>query len=330
MEDPAFTRRWEALGRFIGSHMIFFAPACLVVGVIFAPWIGFFRPIVPTLFIFLSFQGSLRIRLKDLNAIVRRPIPALTILLVAFVGMPLAAWAASALFFPGNHDVMTGMVLEFSEPLAVMSFMWVSMYSGNLVMALVVIMVSSVLAPLTMPLTLSLLVGENVAVDSLGIMGQVLYMVAIPSIIGLFVNERSGGWGARVLAPKLVTPSRLVMLVVLTVNATAMASYLSQINWSTLGIAVLVLAFVIFGYALGLFIARLMRCSYEDRITFCFSCGMRNISLGAVIAADYFSGPVVFTVLIAIMYQQITAACYGKALEKAQRNHEASSKKLTP
>ena len=48
-----------------------------------------------------------------------------------------------------------------------------------------------------------------------------------------------------------------------------------------------------------------------------FGSGLRNISAGAVIAAQYFPGEVLFPVMIATLFQQMLAACYGKLIVKS-------------
>ena len=53
---------------------------------------------------------------------------------------------------------------------------------------------------------------------------------------------------------------------------------------------------------------------------------MRNISAGAVIAAAYFPGEVMFPVMIGTLFQQVLAACYG-SLIKRLRNREKGCKK---
>ena len=45
-----------------------------------------------------------------------------------------------------------------------------------------------------------------------------------------------------------------------------------------------------------------------------FQCGMRNISCGAVIAAQFFPPAVMFPVVAGTLFQQVLAATYGKLM----------------
>ena len=47
-----------------------------------------------------------------------------------------------------------------------------------------------------------------------------------------------------------------------------------------------------------------------------FTCGMRNISSGAVIATQYFPGEVVFPVMCGTLFQQVLASLIGHAFEQ--------------
>ena len=51
-----------------------------------------------------------------------------------------------------------------------------------------------------------------------------------------------------------------------------------------------------------------------------YGTGMRNISAGAVIAATYFPGEVMFPVMIGTLFQQVLAALFGKLLAQKKEN----------
>ncbi len=306
---------WLAIGRAIGSHTAILAPASIIIGVLFSPILEPLRPIIPTLFAVMTFHGALDIRVHDVAQVVRHPLSALAILATVHIVMPLLAYAVTLLLFPGNHDVLVGAVIEFSQPIAVMCFIWIGMVGGNVALALSVIVVSSAISPFTMPFTMSLLLGEVATVDFMSIMLDLLYMVAVPAVAGMLVNEFTHGWGSEKLAPLIFTPARVIFMLVIATNATSMVPYLSHMNWTTLGVAVYILIFCMGGFAVGTLVAWVLRRKMPDRLAIGYTCGMRNISVGTIIAATYFSGLTTFTVLIAVMYQQILAASYRKVLE---------------
>ena len=88
-----------------------------------------------------------------------------------------------------------------------------------------------------------------------------------------------------------------------------MNGFLFAVTGAMLGIAAL-------GYALGWVCAVLLKRKRNLIVSMTFGCGMRNISAGAVIAAAYFPGEVMFPVMIGTLFQQVLAACYAQLLVK--------------
>ena len=80
---------------------------------------------------------------------------------VLHVLLPVLACGLGHLLFPGNDDLITGMVLEFSVPTAVVGLMWVTIYGGNSPLSLSLVIADTLLAPFLIPTTLQLLVGSG-------------------------------------------------------------------------------------------------------------------------------------------------------------------------
>lgn len=57
-------------------------------------------------------------------------------------------------------------------------------------------------------------------------------------------------------------------------------------------------------------------------VSMMYGTGMRNISAGAVIAAAYFPGEVMFPVMIGTLFQQVLAALFGKLLAQKKEKQE--------
>ena len=115
----------------IEKWIAFVTPTCLLLGVLFPEIAGRGVAYVPVVFAFMTFTGALKSSFKDIGAVLRKPLPLLLILAVLHVVMPCAAWSVGEMFFAGNRELITGMVLEFSVPAAVVGMMWVSIYKGD-------------------------------------------------------------------------------------------------------------------------------------------------------------------------------------------------------
>lgn len=305
---------YGATGRFIGGHMAFIAPVCVVVGVVFARWVSPVEALVPALFAAMTFQGALNNRFREVAEVFRHPLLLLSVPAVSLVAMPCVACLLARLLFADDPQVVCGIVLEYCVPVGVVSYMWVGMYGGNRSLALALILLTTVAAPFTIPLSLEALLGATVELDVAAMMGRMLTMIAIPAVAGMVVNDATHGWGERVLSPALGPAARVLLVVIITANSTGMAPYLATVTVETFCVAGFVLLFATGGFALGYLLARALRRGAADTVTACFCCGIRNISAGAVIAAQFFPGPAVFAVMMGTLFQQVLAGLMGKAL----------------
>ena len=82
-------------------------------------------------------------------------------------------------------NYITGMVLEFSVPAAVISLMWVSIYNGNSPLSLSLVVIDTILAPFLIPAVLKLLVGSSVKMDTVGMMKELVFMIALPAVLAM-------------------------------------------------------------------------------------------------------------------------------------------------
>ena len=158
-------KQWTGLGKFLAGHMQVIVPICVALGVLFPQQIGVLKPIVPALFAFMTFQGALSNTFHQVAEVFRRPLHLILALLVSAALIPIAAYAMGSLSFGSNPNLVCGIVLEYSVPVAVTAFMWISMFGGNGPLALTIILTSSVISPVTIPLTLKLLLGATVSID---------------------------------------------------------------------------------------------------------------------------------------------------------------------
>lgn len=202
-------KQWVGLGKFLAGHMQIIVPICVALGVLFPQQIGALKPIVPTLFAFMTFQGALSNTFHQVAEVFHHPLHLILALLVSAALIPIAAYTMGSLFFGSNPNLVCGIVLEYSVPVAVTAFMWISMFGGNGPLALTIILTSSVISPVTIPLTLKLLLGATVSIDVPSMMQNMAFMIAIPAVLGIVINELTRGWGHEKLSPAL-SPARCI------------------------------------------------------------------------------------------------------------------------
>ncbi|QOY59783.1 bile acid:sodium symporter family protein [Thermophilibacter immobilis] len=318
---------WKRFGGLIGSHMAIIAPSCVVLGALFPSQLSILKPWVTLLFAFMTFQGALSNTFGNLLRTLRHPTQMLAALFVSAVVMPALAFLLASLFFSASPNLVCGIVLEYSVPVAVVSSMWIAMLGGDPSLGLATILVSTTLAPLTIPLTLHVLLGQEVEVDAARMMGEMTVSIALPALLGTTFNEVSRGRAAHELSPVMAPAAKLVLVLVILTNSTGVAPYMCALTPTLAAVTVFIGLFSTLGYALGLVAERLTHANHAQRVALTYLCGLRNISAGAVIAGEYFPGEVMFPVVIGTLFQQVVASLFGFALRcsktKGRAEHEA-------
>ena len=311
---------WKRLGGFIGSHMAFVSPTCVVLGVLFPAQLSVIKPAVVALFAFMTFQSSLSNTFGNLARVARHPVPMLVALALAAVAMPVAAWALATALFGASPDLVCGIVLEYSVPVAVVSAMWTNMLGGDPALTLATVLVSTVAAPFTIPLTLHALMGQVVEVDAARMMGEMVVEIALPALAGTALNDVTHGRAARELSPVIAPAAKIALVLVILCNATGVAPYVRALTPQLVGVAGFICAFAACGYALGMLAARALRRPHDQEVSMTYLVGMRNISAGAVLAGEYFPGEAMFPVVIGTLFQQVLAAGFGSLLRREARS----------
>lgn len=302
-------------GDFIGGHMPYIAPVCVALGVLFPDFFGQATWLVPYLFALITFQGSLNTTVRQVVGTFRHPRELLSVLAVTIVAMPVLARVVGGLVF-SDPEIVCGIVIEYSIPVAVVSLMWIDIFHGNASLGLAAVLLSTVLAPLTVPVTLQLLMGESVSIDAFSMIRDLLFMVALPAVAGVVVNEVTGGWGHERLSGDLSPFCRILLLLVIICNSTGMSAYVLSLDAVVLQSAAFILVFASFGFVLGAVLARALGASIGDFFSITFCVGLRNISSGSVIATEFFPGAAIIPVMMGTLFQQILAAIAGTVLRR--------------
>lgn len=306
----------QRVNRVLEKMLPFITPTGVILGILFSAYLKDFSFIVPWLFAFMTFEGSLTMNFRSLKEAVVHPCSIIVILLFLHVLMPLWALGIGHLFFSGAPLTITGMLLLMVIPTGVTSFIWVSMKKGNKGMTLAAILIDALLSPFVVPYSLSLLVGQKVQLDTAGMMFGLFLMIVFPSLLAIFLNEMTKGKIAFVWKPRLAPFSKIFLGLVVALNGAAVAPYLTEIHWELILIIFAVLIIAFSGYLFAFLLGKALRYEQEVIVAFTYLGGMRNISAGAVIAISYFPPGVVVPVIVGMLFQQTLASLYGSFLDK--------------
>jgi bile acid:Na+ symporter, BASS family len=293
-------------------------PSAVVIGVFFAHYLSSFTYIVPWVFAFMTFSGSLSSNFNSLQRTFKFPLPLLTALLILHIIMPLWAFGMGSIAFPSDGMTVTGLLLAMVIPTGITSFVWVTIYKGNIGLALSIILVDTILSPFIVPASLSMIVGQKVEMNSWSITSGLLWMVVIPSLTGMLCNHLTKGTIKETVGRRLSPFSKIGIGVVVAINSSAVAPYLLDLSWKLFLIAFVVLFVAISGFAIAWLLGTLLKQSRETKASLLFTGGMRNISAGAVIAVQYFPAAVAVPVVIGMLFQQVLASLFGFLFQRQE------------
>jgi bile acid:Na+ symporter, BASS family len=277
------------------------------------------RPYVILLFSIMTFSGSLKLTAVELGAAVKSPAPILIFFFSSHVLMPLAALFSSSVFF-NNPDVIAGFILLFAGPTAVSGFIWSAIFSGDKALGLSLILLDTLLAPLIVPLTLSILLGTKTAMDMSGIAVSLIFMVVVPTIIGVALNETSKGAIPQKICPCLDPLAKCCLMLVIAANSAAIAHVIRFNDPLVWGVALLCFILTVGGFLLARLNGIAVRCNYEKSAALIIAGGLKNNSAVMTIAVTFFPETAVLPTLMSIILQQTIAATIGKFLIRRIHN----------
>ena len=296
------------LNTFLQKWMAILTPLSLVIGVIFESVGQHLLFLVAWLFALMTFISSLNMKFQDAKVFVRYPKTILVVILFLHVLMPLWAFFLSTIIF-NDTLLMIGFVLSVAVPTGVTSIIWVTISRGNIPLSLAIILIDTLLAPILMPLIIEVVAGQTIHIDMKSLILDLVWMVVVPSIVGIIMNEKTNGAIHRKLNPYLAPISKLCLFAVVMINSSAIAPFLKNITLELLLVILVVFIIAVSGYIFAFLLCKILWADdFETRTAFLFTAGMRNIALGVVIATTYFPSKVAMPIVFGMLFQQLLAS----------------------
>lgn len=311
------------LNRFIQRWMPLLTPLSLIIGVLFEKVGQHLLFLVAWLFAFMTFVSGLKMSFRDVKVFVNYPKTILFTIAFLHIMMPLWAYFLSQWIFD-DHLLTIGFILSVAVPTGVTSVIWVTIGRGNIPLCLAIILIDTLLAPIVMPALLHVFVGETIQIDTAGLITDLIWMIVLPSILGMVLNELSKGEVQRRFGATLAPLSKLCLFGVIMINSSAIAPYLKNINSELAYVIAMVFVLAISGYLFAFIIGYIV---WKDRTiatTFLFTAGMRNIAVGVIIATTYFPAKVAMPVVFGMLFQQVLASVFNKLNERKLHVKEKS------
>lgn len=311
-------RNWN---QWLGKRMFIATLLAVIIGAfIRLPASPALRTIVIVLFAYMTFVTSLGISIKSFFSMLREPWVPLWPLFLVHIITPVIAWTVGTVFYPNDDYIRLGYLVCASIPIGVVSIMWTGVNKGNVVLALVAVMLDTLIVPFLLPLYFKLVAGQSLQLDYLGMMFELLVMVTLPSIVGMVLHDWTKG-KVTVFAESIGgLSSKLGLTCVILINSSLVVPEVTW-EWSIAKLLVATFLLVASGYLLGYggsFIFR--KRTYENVVALIYSVGLRNLSFGLVLALSYFPPAAALPITAGLLYQQPIAAAIPYLLKKVKRS----------
>lgn len=319
-------KKTAQLNNWIANNIPFLILAALIAGLLFPTQLGVFSPYVGYMMIFQTFANSLGGGFRDLAQVMAHPKPVLLTMLTLHVLMPVIALGAGVLIFPQNPLYTLSLVLVESSPAAVSSLIWMTIGGGSTGICLSTVLLDSLLSPLILPLTLRLLCGSVVELDTFGMIRDLFVMIVVPAALAMVLCRLLGQSICAKAKQRLSPFSKLALLVIICANVTRCAPFLHELNRELVLLLCITLAMRLIGLGLGFLLSTLFRFPYPVELTVTVNSSMRNNAAAATLAAQYFPSEVVFSPSVSPLFSQLTSSLAVRALQKRQQkiDHPAS------
>jgi BASS family bile acid:Na+ symporter len=344
-------RHFERLSDFVQQHFLLLLLAAYA-GAALAPWVGVAarevtlaqivvmqEPMAVTLpMLFLAgilLNAGLGTKASELAKVVRRPkvmFAGLVTNLVAPVGFIALLLQAMRLWHNPDETqtILVGLAVVAAMPVAGSSTAWAQNADGNMALSLGMVVLSTLLSPITTPLVLMAL-GLMASGDYAGILHELssyrtgtflLLCVVIPSLAGLMTRQLLGEQQIAWLKRRMKFGNSLVLLFLCYTNASgSLPQVLGHPDWDFLALVLAgATALCLVAFTAGWVLARLLNVDESERRSLMFGLGMNNNGTGMVLASTSLATLpcAILLVLVYNLVQHLVAAIVKRSLEKVR------------
>ena len=310
----------NSINKFLERIFPLLSPMGVALGVLLPGLFIHLRPIIPWLFGTITLSGALKLRVRELGRAASSPLPIIFYFLYAHVVIPLLIFLLSTLIFKNDPDSVTGFVLLYSVPTAVTAFIWISIFRGDSALSLALILLDAILAPLVIPATVRLLLGTSVHLDMTAMAFSLFFMIVIPTILGVVLNELSRGKIPAAADPWLSPFSKVCMVMMIASNSASVAPQIRPNDPHFWIIALVCIGFIIMNFISARLMGIAGKFGREKQVSLFFASGLRNTSAAMTLGTEFFPAAAALPPILGIMLQQITAGIFGRILLRGKKD----------
>jgi len=284
----------------------------LTVGIIFPSFASSIKFLVNYAMFVMLFPMMMGISIEELKLVSRDKKILLISIAINFTLSPIIAYLWARYFFTGlDPKFIAGWILKLTVPCSSMMVAWTGLSKGKTETALVIQVVSFIIAIIAIPLWMTLLVGSYVSISFIFILEKIFWIVVIPMLAGiatreLFIHKK---YGKEVfkndIKPFLPPISSIGMYFIIFIAIAGEASVILE-NLHLIWILTISVFIVYpFLFLLAIWISRKFGISYENAIAIGFGSAAKNHGITLALALNTFGGLSILPPSIVPMFQII-------------------------
>jgi BASS family bile acid:Na+ symporter len=241
---------------------------------------------IPLVTFLLMVVVGLDLTAGDFHRVRRRPLVLLTGLLAPVVVLPLLAWGLVSVSSPSSA-VATGLLIMAACPIGGISNVYSLLARADTALSVTLTTLSCLLAVATIPMIsggLAMVIGDEIELSVPGrlLIVQLLLMLALPVLLGMFIRARWADVAARRQSTLQRVAFMLVALLVVVVVWSQFDLFLHELT----GIVPRVLLFMLASLGAGALAGLLIRADRSELVTLALEFGTRNVAVATAIAVS--------------------------------------------
>lgn len=226
---------------------------------------------------------GLSMTLNDFKLVLTRPKDVICGVIAVNLFMPLVGLALGTIL---NLDPMltVGLVLLGCTPTGTSSNVMTFLAKGDKALAVTVSSLSTIVAPVIMPLLLLFYIGKYVPIDAIGLFMSIIKIVIVPISIGLLIHK----FCKKQMKTILIFIPMVTVFAIMTIVSVVVALNVERLQ-AVAGMAALSLVlYTAIGCVIGYCVVRLLRMQVAKRKAMTFIVGVQNTALAVTLGITYF------------------------------------------
>jgi len=262
------------------------------VGLIWGNYLG-------VLLILLMFFSFLRINTQETKQSLRnlRPI-GFALLMVCFF-LPLFALPAKIIFPP---VIFAGIVLAFASPSAVVTAFWTRIFKGDIAFALVITVMVTLLAVVTIPVTMLLETGTTVGMD-LGALVRLLAELVLIPVLAVFLLKRAVSIRWEGITKNMHAVELLIVFLLVWGSIAPGTGTVENDPVQFLSLSIFILFFIALGFSMAYLLGK--KFGYGRAIATGIATCVKNAGLSLVIGLSVFKSAVLPPLIANLVVQNL-------------------------